>query len=109
MLFIGIVLVWTGILWGVAAHIQASRAVVIRLRVPEWLARVCGSKTCQIDVGIFCLQVFCFLAFLWSIPSGLLSGDNPPGDILRLGLLVITVAIVVLFFSLVFLARRQEQ
>jgi hypothetical protein len=107
MKFIAIVLTGCGLLWVLGASAQASRTVGLKLRVPRWLSRLFGSRTSYVDPGLLSLQILCLLAFLWSIPSALLSEDAPPGDMFRDGLLVIIVIVFVLFLFLAYLSKRQ--
>jgi len=108
MKFIGIVFIGFGLLWWLLFSTQASRTVGIRLQVPKWLARLSGSKNQCIDPGLFSLQVFCLLAILWAIPSGLFFDNQHPGDIFRTGLLIFIPIIATLFLILVYFAKKQK-
>jgi hypothetical protein len=106
--FIVIVFIGCSLLWVLIASAQSSRTVGLKLRVPRWLARLCGSKTDFIDPGLLSLQILCLLSFLWSIPSGLLYSDRTPGDIFRIGLLIIVLLIGLIFLFLAYLSNKQK-
>lgn len=107
MKLIVIVFIGFSLLWWLISSVQASRTTGIRLRVPGWLARLSGSKGQYIDPGLFSLQVFCLIAIIWSIPSGLLPGNHSPGDVFGMGLLMSIPVVGILFLFLVYLAKKQ--
>ena len=108
MRFVFLVFIGFGLLWWLIFSTQRSRTVGIKLRVPRWLAKLSGSKTEYVDAGLLSLQVFCLMAMIWALPSGLLHGIYIPGDVFGIGFLVITFLIMLLFLILVYIAKRRE-
>lgn len=97
------------LLWVAVAICQFLQRGILGIAVPRSLARICGSKTCCVDPGLFSLQIFSILMFFWSIPIGLIIPSGAYlGFVFWRGVIFLLFTSFALFLFLTYLSRKSK-
>jgi len=80
-----------------------------KLKVPQRLAKLCGSKTEYVHPGYFCLQLYWWIVWISNVPSLILfpRGEDR-GDIFSLSLVTSAIIIFILHIILRFFRRKSD-
>lgn len=103
------VFILSSFIWGLCALGQFTRKTKrFQIAVPIWMSRLCGSRTSNVDVGLFSAQIFSALLFIWSIPVSIIySQGSYRGFVFWRGAAILFFVSLGLFAFLIYLSKKK--